>query len=236
MLTDLSNHPEVETFLADQRVIWSFNLEKAPWWGGFFERLIGKMKRCLKKVIGQAKLTYDELLIEITEIEANLNSRPLTYVSSEDLEEPLTPAHLLTGRRLTVLPDPFIQDDDDAPTSYEEITRQVSLTMSKIWKRWKDEYVTGLRISHRLMQVPGSNGKLVAIGDLVLVHDEKQPWLLWRMGKVEDLIKGEDNTIRGTVVRVQSGGGTTILTLSRAKPIITVHMLCKKSVVRCRKM
>ena len=31
------------------------------------------------------------------------------------------------------------------------------------------------------------------------------------MGKVEDLIKGEDNIIRGAVVRVQSGGGTTIL-------------------------
>ena len=126
MLTDLLNHPEVETFLADQRVTWSFNLEKAPWWGGFFERLIGMTKRCLKKVIGRAKLTYDELLTVVTEIEANLNSRPLTYVSSEDLEEPLTPAHLLTGRRLTVLPDSFIQDDDDnydAPTSHEEITR-----------------------------------------------------------------------------------------------------------------
>ena len=82
MLTDLSNHPEVETFLADQRVKWSFNLEKAPWWGGFFERLIGMTKRCLKKVIGRAKLTCDELLTEITEIEANLNSRPLTYVGS----------------------------------------------------------------------------------------------------------------------------------------------------------
>ena len=217
MLTDLLNHPEVETFLADQRVTWSFNLEKAPWWGGFFERLIGMTKRCLKKVIGRAKLTYDELLTVVTEIEANLYSRPLTYVSSEDLEEPLTPAHLLTGRRLTVLPDSFIQDDDDnydAPTSHEEITRRVrhvSLTMSKFWKRWKDEYLTGLRESHRLMQVPGSNGKFVAIGDLVLVHDEKQPRFLWRMGKVENLIKGEDNIIRGAVVRVQSGGRTTNL-------------------------
>ena len=74
--------------------------------------------------------------------------------------------------------------------------------MSKFWKRWKEEYLTGLRESHRLMQVPGSNGMFVAIGDLVLVHD-----------KVEDLIKGEDSIVRsrGAVVRVQSGGGTTIL-------------------------
>ena len=61
--------------------------------------------------------------------------------------------------------------------------------------------------SNRLMQVPGSIGNFVAIRDLVLVHDEKQPRLLWRMGKVEDLIKGEDNIVRGAVVRVQSGGG-----------------------------
>jgi hypothetical protein len=216
MLTDLLNHPEVETFLADQRVTWLFNLEKAPWWGGFFERLIGMTKRCLKKVIGRARLTYDELLTVVTEIEANLNSRPLTYVSSEDLEEPLTPAHLLTGRRLTVLPDLFIQDEDDydIPMSHKEITRRikhVNLTMSKYWKRWKEEYLTGLRESHRLMRVSDSNGNVVAIGDLVLVHDENQPRLLWRMGKVEDLIKGEDNVVRGAVVRVQSGGGTTIL-------------------------
>ena len=147
----------------------------------------------------------------VTEIEANLNSRPLTDVSSEDLEEPLTPAHLFTVRRLTVLQDPFVQDDEDnydSPTSHEEITRRikhVNLTMSKFWKRWKEEYLTGLRESHRLMQVPGSNGNFVAIGDIVLVHDEKQPRLLWR--KVEDLIKGEDNIVRGAVVRVQSGGG-----------------------------
>lgn len=122
-----------------------------------------------------------------------------------------------TGHRLKVLPDPFIQDDDDnydAPTLHEEITRRVrhvSLTMSKFWKHWRNEYLTGLRKSHRLMQVPGSNRTFAAIGDLVLVHDEKRPRLIHRMGKVEDLIKGEDNIIRGAVVRVTSGGGTPIL-------------------------
>ena len=39
------------------------------------------------------------------EVEAVLNSRPLTYVYSEDVEEPLMPSRLLIGRRLLTLPD-----------------------------------------------------------------------------------------------------------------------------------
>lgn len=45
--------------------------EKAPWWGGVFERMVRMTKRCLRKTIGQAKLTYDELLTAIIEIESN---------------------------------------------------------------------------------------------------------------------------------------------------------------------
>ena len=80
---------------------WNFNLEKAPWWGGVFERLVKSAKYCLRKIIGTACLLYDELLIAIitvvTEVKAVLNSRPLTFVSSEDEEEPLTPSHLMLG-------------------------------------------------------------------------------------------------------------------------------------------
>lgn len=43
------------------------------------------------------------------------------------------------------------------------------------------------------MQAHCGNGKFIVIGDILLVHDEKQQRLLWRMGKVEDLIKGEDS-------------------------------------------
>ena len=31
---------------------WYFNLWKAPWWGGFFKRLVKSTKRCLKRTIG----------------------------------------------------------------------------------------------------------------------------------------------------------------------------------------
>ena len=38
-------------------------------------------------------------------MEATLNSRPLTYLTADDLEEPLTPMHLITGCCLLQLPD-----------------------------------------------------------------------------------------------------------------------------------
>jgi hypothetical protein len=81
-------------------------LEKAPWWGGFFERLVKSTKRCLKKTLGTAKLTYEELLTTTAEVEMILSSRPLSYIFTEDVEEPLTPSHLLIGRRLLSLPEP----------------------------------------------------------------------------------------------------------------------------------
>ena len=97
---DIIYSPNVRTHLNNLQLEWTFNLERAPWWGGMFERLIGSTKRCLRKVLGRASLSYDELLTLVIEVEAVLNSRPLSYVSTEDLDEPLTPSHLLVGYRI----------------------------------------------------------------------------------------------------------------------------------------
>jgi len=50
-LDEMLNNPEAQQFLAALKVKWSFNLEKAPWKGGFFERMFQSMKRYLKKNI-----------------------------------------------------------------------------------------------------------------------------------------------------------------------------------------
>ncbi len=104
-LVALFEIPEVKKYLSGQRVRWTFNLEKAPWWGGFFERLIKSVKRCLYKILKNARVTSKELYMVLTEIESTLNSRPLTFVSTEDLDEPITPSHLINGRRISSLPD-----------------------------------------------------------------------------------------------------------------------------------
>ena len=44
------------------------SLEKAPWYGGFFEKLIKSVKRCLNKSIGNSKVTYEVLLTTLSEV------------------------------------------------------------------------------------------------------------------------------------------------------------------------
>ena len=65
----------VKEQLAGMGCEWTFNVERAPWWGGAFERLIQSTKRCLRKLVARAHLSFDELLTTITKIEAVLNSR-----------------------------------------------------------------------------------------------------------------------------------------------------------------
>ena len=87
----------VQEYLVDQGSQWIFNIECAPWWGGVFEQMVKSNKRCLRKMVGRANFSLDELLSAVVEIEAVINSRPLSYISSSDYDEPLTPSHLVVG-------------------------------------------------------------------------------------------------------------------------------------------
>ena len=95
----------VRDHLANRHSSWTFNIEWAPWWGGSFERMVRSSKHCLQKLVDQARLSHDELLTTVVEIESIINSRPLSYVSMDDLEEPLSPSHLMISRRVLNLPD-----------------------------------------------------------------------------------------------------------------------------------
>ena len=80
---------KVKEYLTGLETDWTFNVERAPWWGGAFERIVKSTKRCLRKLIGKAQFSYDELVTALAEIESVINSRPLTYVAADDVEEPI---------------------------------------------------------------------------------------------------------------------------------------------------
>ena len=198
-------------YLAGVGIEWVFNIERAPWWGGVFERMVKSTKRCLKKMIGQAKLSLDELHTAIVEIESIINSRPLSYISSSDLEEPLTPSHLMIGRRILNLPDNlgYLLDPGDEeftvdPTQLRKRAKYLSNTLNHFWRRWRNEYLVELRESHRQSNHNSPTQPSIATGDVVVVHDENLPRGFWKLGRVEEVIAGRDGRVRGAAVRLAS--------------------------------
>ena len=193
-LKQLFQSPSLKKPFSNRGIEWKFIPKRAPWYGGFWERLIGMTKTVIKKVLGRARINLIALQTLVTEIEAVLNDRPLTYVSSDVNDiEPLTPAHLIYGRRIISLPYPHVDEDeiedpDFINDSEARRAKSQALRLKHFESRWRKEYLTSLREFHKNT---GKNEQSVRVGDVVLIHSEKAR-LLWHMAVIESLIRGKD--------------------------------------------
>ena len=68
------------SFYFNEGITWKYTTALAPWQGGFYECLVGLVKQGLSKGIGCKLLSWDKLITIITEVEAIINTHPLTYV------------------------------------------------------------------------------------------------------------------------------------------------------------
>ena len=132
----------VEDKLADQGVKWLFITERASHRGGQWERVCRQLKEPLRKVFGRAFLTYTEMMTVLTDIEAMINSRPLTYIG-DDIRDGgiITPALLAIGRDLERLPD---NPPKKADASLSERYRYQKPLHNHFWSPWLREYLPGL--------------------------------------------------------------------------------------------
>ena len=88
LLKEIQKDEQMQDYLASEKITWRFNLSRAPWWGGQFERLVGLFKRAFYKVIGGGMLRWSELSKVVLDVETHLNRRPLSYVE-DDVQLPL---------------------------------------------------------------------------------------------------------------------------------------------------
>ncbi|KRX69980.1 hypothetical protein T06_14245 [Trichinella sp. T6] len=83
---------EIRDALTVNRIKWKYITERAPWNGGYWERIVPTVKESLKKVLGNTRMKEDELRTVLCEREARINSRPLTFVGDYPNDpNPLTP-------------------------------------------------------------------------------------------------------------------------------------------------
>lgn len=102
---------EMTTELTKLGTEWHFIPPSAPHFGGLWEAGVKSIKHHLKRVIGDVKLTYEEMTTILCQIEGCLNSRPLFPISEDpDDLQILTPGPFLRRsgccRKQTLSKDP----------------------------------------------------------------------------------------------------------------------------------
>ena len=190
---------ELSDHCSNRGIQWRFTPEHAPHFGGLWEAAVKSFKMHLRRVVGEARLTYEELTTTLAQVEACLNSRPLTPLPEQaDALEALTPGHFLIGKPLTALPD--------SPESHQLITllRRWNLCQKltkHFWNRWSTEYLTTM---NRLSKWQNPTEDL-RVGDIVCLRDEPTAPTKWPIARVVEVHPGQDKRVRVVTVRTARG-------------------------------
>lgn len=135
-LESINSNPRVTTVFRKHHCEWRFVPAHAPWFGAVWERIIGIVTACLKKTLGKALVSREELITVVSEVEAIVNDRPLTYASGDlNDPEPLTPF-------LRQFPEEIINENEVRDPTYrsEQSMRMrlayVNKLSENLWKRW----------------------------------------------------------------------------------------------------
>jgi hypothetical protein len=181
---------------------WNYIVPRSPWWGGWWERLVKSVKSALKKSVGKRRLTRVELETSLHEVEACINSRPLTFVGDEISDRsPLTPAQFLIGKGNMYQSDRT--EDEDVRISGQDLRNRAAarnMVLEQFWSVWSKEYI------RTLPQWRGCDAaQSPVVGDLVLIREDGCPRMLWPVGVVKEVFPGKDGVVRACEIRTKKG-------------------------------
>ena len=176
------------------------------------------VENTLWKVLGNTRLTFEELTAILTEVEGVINDRPLTYISDDDTVESLMPYHLMFGHNINNRVK--VSNDAEIELNSEQCSERVKtlqLTLNQVWNRCRTEYLSQLREKHSYVEGKFNNDCNIEVRDVVLFKEDKFGTRgKWKKGRVENIIQGKDGIIRGASLRVHLKDGKTI---SLKKPV-----------------
>lgn len=189
---------EISESLASQCTTWHFIPARAPNFGGLWEAGIRSTKFHIKRVIGEATLTYEEMSTLLSQIEACLNSRPISVVSNEIGDpSPLTPGHFLIGEPLVTIPETNYETSTLSTLKRWQLTQRM---LQNFWRRWSNEYLSQqlqrYKWTHKLPEPQ--------IGDVVLIKEDDLPPSKWLLGRIERKHPGLDNITRVVTLKCKN--------------------------------
>lgn len=192
------NNDRIQTTMLAKGVQWIFNAPTASHHGGVWERQIRTVRKILNSIVKQQSLDEESLQTLLCEVEAIINSRPITKVSNDpnDLEA-LTPNHLLL---LKVKPPMSPGVFDKADLYSRRRWRQVQYMADIFWKRWIKEYLPDLQERQKWQSLVQN----LKPGDVVLVADDSAPRNSWVMGRVLQTFTDNKGLVRQARVKTST--------------------------------
>ncbi|CAL8125361.1 unnamed protein product [Orchesella dallaii] len=201
-----------------QGVSWQFIPPSSPHMGGAWERMVKSVKSALSNLLKEKHPRDQTLLTALKAVENIVNSRPLTYVSTDpDDPESLTPNHFLRGGSDCGPSFPVTLDDSD------EFGRKqwkiAQLLANQFWDRWTKEYLPELIRRQKWH----ARTEPVRVGDIVVVVDDQAPRNLWIKAVVSRVFPGRDGQVR--VVEVTTRDFSTKKTSTYRRPVSKICAL-----------
>lgn len=189
---------KIHHFTSMKGINFHFNPPSAPHQGGLWEAAVKSAKYHLRRVMGDTILTLMEFTTLLSQVEAMLNSRPLTPLSKDPSElEVLTPGHFLIGCPLAAVPE---RDHLQLPNNRLKQWHLVQALQQRIWNKWMREYLHTLQQRSKWCQ-PTKN---LQVDDLVLVHCDTPP-LAWPLARILAVHPGSDGIVRSVDLKTKSG-------------------------------
>ena len=163
---------------------WKRNPPLASHMGGVWERKIRSARALLSSLLKTHSHSLDEEALNtfFTEVEAIVNSRPLTVETINDVNNEITlsPSKLLTMKSKVVMPPP---GDFGPPNIYSKRRwRRVQHISNEFWSRWRKEFLTTLQERQKWIR----NRRNFAVGDIVILKQDchRNDWQLAKIIKI----------------------------------------------------
>ncbi|GFS79646.1 uncharacterized protein TNCV_4241171 [Trichonephila clavipes] len=208
---DICKSNRIHLFSAEEGIEWNFIPPTSPHFGGLWEANIKSVKRILLRVAKSAIMNFEELTTLMAQIEAVLNSRPLSPLSSDPNDlNPLTPGHFLTNCTISSFPEPYTASDS---LSYHSRWKLIQSLRDKFWNHWSTEYLTHLQTRAKWIE---QNPNLME-NQLVLLKDPNTKPLDWPMGRILEVFPGSDGLVR--VVNVKTSTGILKRAITKVVPL-----------------
>lgn len=198
-LFDSNNSNYISNYCSNQFINFRFIPPRAPQFGGLWEAAVKSAKGHLTRTLFNTRLTYEELTTAMVEIEAILNSRPISPLSSDPSDfEALTPGHFLIGSAIRALPERDVSTKEIDNLQY---WARISAIKQQFWKKWFHDYINELQTRNK-WTISNPN---VAPGALVIIHEDNIPPQKWLMGKIVNIVPGRDDRVRVVDIRTTKG-------------------------------